>query len=247
MTEFSDYVIYADESGDHSLTHIDAGYPVFVLCLCIFQKSTYIRSVVPRIQQLKFKWFGHDAVILHEKEIRKRERPFEFLNNAEYQAQFIDDLSDILRKADMRIVAAAIDKRRLVSEQLFHENPYHVALSFCMEKLMQFMARASQLEKTTHFIFEKRGQKEDNDLELEFRRICDGHNATRRKLPNFEIKFLDKKANSSGMQLADLTARPIGLHVIRPQQANRAYDIIQQKLIRSGSDSPTARGLKIFP
>jgi hypothetical protein len=33
--EFSDYVIYADESGDHSLTKIDPIYPVFVLCLCL--------------------------------------------------------------------------------------------------------------------------------------------------------------------------------------------------------------------
>ena len=28
---FSDYVVYVDESGDHSLTSIDADYPVFVL------------------------------------------------------------------------------------------------------------------------------------------------------------------------------------------------------------------------
>ena len=41
MPEFSDYVIYADESGDHSLEHIDQTYPVFVLCLCLFRKKDY--------------------------------------------------------------------------------------------------------------------------------------------------------------------------------------------------------------
>ena len=77
MTDFSDYVVYADESGDHSLEHIDKTYPVFVLCLCLFRKKHYVQRVVPRIQALKFEWFGHDAVILHEREIRKKAPPFE--------------------------------------------------------------------------------------------------------------------------------------------------------------------------
>lgn len=35
---FSDYVVYVDESGDHSLASIDPDYPVFVLTLCVFHK-----------------------------------------------------------------------------------------------------------------------------------------------------------------------------------------------------------------
>ena len=35
---FSDYVVYVDESGDHSLERIDPDYPVFVLALCVFHK-----------------------------------------------------------------------------------------------------------------------------------------------------------------------------------------------------------------
>lgn len=38
---FSDYIVYVDESGDHSLTSIHAGYPIFVLALCIFHKEEY--------------------------------------------------------------------------------------------------------------------------------------------------------------------------------------------------------------
>lgn len=81
MSDFSDYIFYADESGDHSLVRIDATYPVFVLCLCGFNKSYYLRRIVPAIQSLKFKWFGHDSAILHERDIRKKRPPFEFLNN----------------------------------------------------------------------------------------------------------------------------------------------------------------------
>ena len=42
--------------------------------------------------------------------------------------------------------------------------------------------------------------------------------------------FVKKAANSSGLQLADLTARPIALNMLRPTQQNRAFKIIQTKL-----------------
>jgi len=44
---FSDYVIYVDESGDHSLKTIDPDFPVFALDFCIFEKRRYFEAVVP--------------------------------------------------------------------------------------------------------------------------------------------------------------------------------------------------------
>jgi hypothetical protein len=115
MVEFSEYVIYADESGDHSLEHIDKTYPVFVLCLCLFRKKHYVERVVPRIQNLKFKWFGHDAVILHERDIRKKQRPFEFLNRVDLFEAFAEELNAVVARSRIAIVASVIDKRRSIS------------------------------------------------------------------------------------------------------------------------------------
>jgi hypothetical protein len=246
MTDFGDYIIYADESGDHSLRHIDDTYPVFVLCLCLFRKSHYIQRIVPRIQSLKFSWFGHDDVILHERDIRKRTAPFEFLNRLDAYESFMSELSSILAAARIAIVASVIDKRRLKDEYLFHDNPYHLALGFCIESVFQFLEKRGQEDKITHFIFERRGAKEDKDLELEFRRTTGGQNTMAKKLTNFEIRFVDKKANSAGMQLADLTARPIGLRVMRPTQPNRAFDIIAKKLVSSSGKKGT-KALGLFP
>jgi hypothetical protein len=61
---FSDYVVYVDESGDHSLQSIDPNFPVFSLVFCIFKKSDFIEAVVPIVQRLKFDFWGHDAVVL---------------------------------------------------------------------------------------------------------------------------------------------------------------------------------------
>lgn len=100
-------------------------------------------------------------------------------------------------------------------------------------------------------MFESRGKREDKDLELEFRRICDGANDKHRRLP-FEIIFADKRTNSTGLQIADLVARPIGLHVIKPSQANRAFDVIRTKFYcRDGrtfvGENFEGYGLHVYP
>lgn len=58
----SDFIVYIDESGDHSLESIDPEYPVFVLSFCIFRKSDYAEKVTPAIRRLQFDTFGHDMV-----------------------------------------------------------------------------------------------------------------------------------------------------------------------------------------
>ncbi len=100
-------------------------------------------------------------------------------------------------------------------------------------------------------LVECRGKKEDKELELEFRRLCDGNQHRGIPLP-FDVVFLDKKTNAIGLQLADLVARPIGIHYLRPAQNNRAFEIIEQKILcRGGREQLGADyegyGLKIVP
>jgi hypothetical protein len=59
------------ESGHHRLASIDLGYWVFVLAICLFRKNAYINRLVPGLLGFKFRHFGHDGVILHERDIRK--------------------------------------------------------------------------------------------------------------------------------------------------------------------------------
>ncbi len=68
--DFSDYIVYVDESGDHGLMSIDPQYPVFVLVFCVFKKQNYL-STVKKVQKFKFDNFGHDLVVLHESDIRR--------------------------------------------------------------------------------------------------------------------------------------------------------------------------------
>ncbi len=113
QSNFSDYIIYADESGDHSLTKIDKGFPIFCLALCVIKKEDYINNIVPAIQALKFKYWGHDNLILHEREIRKQEKEFTvFKNDLELRNSFFNDIGDIIKQAPFYTIASIIDKNK---------------------------------------------------------------------------------------------------------------------------------------
>jgi len=243
--EFSDYIIYVDESGDHSLASINPEFPVFVLAFCIFHKPEYASQVTPAIQQFKFRYFGHDMLVLHERAIRKAKDEFVILINQEKRIQFMEDLSDLIETSPFSVVSVVIRKELLKEKYSDPTNPYHLALGYGLERVYSFVRKKQKNNHKTHIIFESRGKKEDKDLELEFMRVCSGDNRWGR-LP-FEIIFADKKTNSCGLQLADLIARPIGLYTMNPQQKNRAYSIIEKKFYCDGEGRKEGRGRKCFP
>ncbi|TCZ85029.1 DUF3800 domain-containing protein [Lysobacter sp. N42] len=246
-SQFSSYVVYVDESGDHGLETVDPNYPVFVLAFCVFHKRHYAQAVVPAVEAFKFRHFGHDVVVLHETDIRKEKGAFRF-GNREHKEAFLDELTGIIEASNFILIACVIDKRRLRERG---SNPYHLALGFCLETLYEFMQEKRQDTLVTHVVVECRGNKEDRDLELEFRRICDGVNRLDKPLP-FEAVFADKKTNSSGLQLADLVARPIGRATLLPEQPNRAFEVLKRKFFCSGGrknvgDGYEGWGLRIYP
>ncbi|WP_028672061.1 DUF3800 domain-containing protein [Saccharospirillum impatiens] len=249
-SEYSKYIVYVDESGDHSLQSIDQQYPVFVLAFCVFHKRHYSEVIVPALEKFKFNHFGHDQVVLHENEIRRRTGKFNIFKSKAHQAEFMDELTQIIDFSNFILISTTIDKRDLKRLNTA-DNAYHIALGYCMETLHEFLTGKSESAKKTHVVFECRGDKEDKELELEFRRICDGNNRLGIPFP-FEILAADKRVMSSGLQLADLVARPIGLSTLRPHQSNRAFDILKRKFYCDGGREAVGSGyegvgMKIFP
>lgn len=240
-TPFSKYIVYVDESGDHSLQSIDDNYPIFVLAFCVFHKRHYSESVVPALEKFKFNYFGHDQIVLHETDIRKEKGAFNIFRSKEEKNHFLDQLTDIIAFNNFILISCTIDKRVLNKQSGTNPNPYHIALRFCMETLYEFLQEKHQHHKQTHVVVECRGPKEDKELELEFRRICDGNNRQDITLP-FEVLFADKKVMSAGLQLADLVARPIGLKTLRPEQENRAFDVLKRKFYCDGGRECVGKG-----
>lgn len=245
MNSFNDFLVFVDESGDHGLVSIDPHYPIFVLAFCLIEKKIYSEKIVPSILNFKFKYFGHDQIILHEHDIRKAKKPFDILQNANIKNPFYFDLNRIIEESNFLLFASVIAKDKFTKKYAYSENPYHIAMGFGLERIFLHLNGLGCKIGTTYFVFESRGKKEDNDLELEFRRVCN-RNSTRQKLP-FDIIISDKKTNNSGLQLADLTARPIGRNILKPEQENRAYEIIKTKFGSDYNGNIIGWGLKLFP
>lgn len=138
------------------------------------------------------------------------------------------------------MIAATVHKEELKARYANPWDPYALALQFCLERLVARLTELDQQDRHVHVVFESRGKAEDQRLELDFRRIVDNDAQWGWKRTNFRRfdwtpLFVDKKSNSAGLQLADLTARPIGLSRLRPGQPNRAAELLQDKLVFPGA------------
>lgn len=56
---------------------------------------------------------------------------------------------------------------------------------------------------------------------------------------------MDKKANSIGLQIADLVTYPIGRYAVNPTKENLPFDIFRDKFHKY--PDYLGKGLKIFP
>lgn len=242
--EFSDYIIYVDESGDHSLKVINPDNPLFVLALCIVKKSDYSETISSSIQKLKFDTFGHDMVVLHSHEIRKEKNEFRILRNPTIREPFLQGISEVVEAAPFTLVATVIDKKELAGRYKTPYSPYDIALLFCMERAYKFLIVNEQAGKHTHIVVESRGRKEDMELKAEFYDII---KMKRKWRKTFDIRFSSKQSNSSGLQLADLAAHPIARHVLKPDQPNRAYETLETKFMKGPTGLVNGNGLKVFP
>ena len=235
--EYSDYIIYADESGDPNPASIDANYPVFVLNFCVFRKDEYARSVLPTVTAFKFEHFGHDDVVLHEQDIHRGKAPFDFGQDSQRKKSFRDELNDRVAGFDFGVIATVIEKSRL-SQQVVSE-PYELALRLCMEQAHAFLESHGQGASITHIILEGRGRKEDADLLRVFQRIADGYNDLGKVMPGFELVFANKSSNSTGLQIADYTAYSIGRNYVSPARPNLVWEtLVKPKMFK---------GIKVFP
>ena len=252
MSEYSDYIVYVDESGDHGLKSIDPEYPIFCLAFCIFKKSDYIFKVIPDLNYLKSKFWGHGDVVLHEHDIRKnRTGDWSILTDDKLRDCLIYDIDLLFKKSNIYMISSVINKTDLT---MYHsmQNPYELAMLFCMERLNDWLVDQNQSGRIIQVHFESRGKNEDRLLKDKFQEI---RNNTPTSAPlktdfskiTYRMRFLDKKVNSTGLQLADLAARPIGLHGFRPDQPNRAFNTINKKFITLNNGYNQGKCLKIFP
>ncbi len=240
QNHFSEFIIFADESGDHGIKTINPENPIFVLVFCIFRKLDYISIIKQAVAKLKIDFWGHDLVVLHNHEIRKSTGEFAFLFNEEKRMIFLHALNEMISRIPFSIVATAINKKDL-QDKPNPGNPYLLALDSCLDQTLIFLEEQQQLQQLTHIIVESRGKPEDRDVGLAFDQIS----AQRSKHYPLSLRFANKQTNSSGLQIADLVAHPIARHILKRNQPNKAFEIVREKIL--GFPEYNETGLKCYP
>jgi len=251
LTKYNAYTIFADESGTDNLNNFKEDDRYFVLAFCLFDKTYYSQITVPSFQKLKFDTFGYDQVIIHCYDMMNCIGDFECLQDSKFRKVFLDRLTEIIESTNFILIATVIDKQKLKEKYIIPQNPYELALKYSLERIYKFMKERKQENRVSHISIESRGKQQNLKLESAFETIKNGENWKSEKFP-FEIKFIDKKSNSTGLQLADLVAEPIRSQYLRPHKVHPNFKSLEHKFYcRDGRNLTginfNGYGLKVFP
>lgn len=243
------YHLFIDESGDPSLSSINADFPIFTLLGCLFEDSSY-KEICAKITELKKEFFGSEHAILHSRDIRKCEGVFVKLFDLEVKSRFYERLNDILINGKYVVIAVGIKKKEFIERYgKIADDPYELSLSFLLERAV--METDNNNNNTMHITIESRGKKEDEILQKRYNRLLDkgsGHITPERFKKRFEkMEFKKKKENDCGLQISDLCAYPVARHIINQNEPYPAYDIVKEKFRKGRDGSVNGYGLKIFP
>lgn len=225
---------------------IDRDFPLFLLCMTIVERRAYADVIIPAISALKLRYWNHEGINLHSRDVRKANGPYAFLHVAAKRERFLSDLSALIESIPCTVFIVCIDKAKHIAKYgPKAENPYEFALKMCMERVVHFLKLHES--ENLPIIAESRGKREDGELEKAFYQFlaCGTYFISAKTFKSLDcpLVFWDKRANIAGLQVADLAAYPCARHILKPHQDNRAFEVINRKIYQSGN----VRGWKVFP
>lgn len=242
------HIAFLDESGDHSMQHIDLQFPVFALAATIFEKNYYFQTTNPIMDGIKYKYWNHRNVIFHSVDIRKQRGVFNVLRDAETRNNFMNDVSAFVSSLDYKIIAAGIHKSDHSRTYVTPGNPYGLTLEFIMERLYYYFRSSAN---KCLLIAESREEADNQRLYQVFERLMQNGNENLRshQFQNCitDLKFVPKVHNENGSQLTDLIVYPVARKIISRAQGYQSYQAIKSKFYSKPNGDFWGYGLKAFP
>jgi len=248
--------LYLDECGSHFLGKPGEEFPVFVLCGVVVNADAY-----PAFDRHWKTWkathLGSPDARVHEPNVRTRSYLFHRQEPVE-QAALIESLDEELSELQFDVIAAAIDKRAFFEkhgtdspDDFLPRSSYFMCVDFVIERFVHYLYYRGGDARGLVFA-ESRGDREDAEVHAEYIRLllegtqwqADGW--FRYQLRPY-IEFLPKARNNSGLQVADLGARPIAEKVLRPDSTPERWSLFRSRLYDGIEGRPASYGLKVYP
>lgn len=207
--------LYIDEVGNDDMKPRESER-FLSLTAIITRVQRHDQIITPQIEKLKTDLFGHDPitnpVILHRREIVRKEKPFEALQIPAVNTEWETRILGLITSLPYIAMTAMIDKiDHLNKYQVWHFHPYHYCLTVLIERYVNEL-RAKNL--VGDVVAEPRNPTVDRKLKAAFAHIYRNGTANihrtiiQKHLTSRELKFDPKENNVCGLQLVDMIAHP---------------------------------------
>jgi len=241
------YYLFIDESGDHNLKSHNRSGELFLLCGCVI-KFDEIGKMDKLLNDFKIKYFGTKEIILHYRDIKKRNGVFGMLLDKQKNDEFLKELKAIISEINFKVIVSVIDKKCHLKEYgKIADDPYELSLNFIIER---YIFCCDNTMKDGSIIVEKRGAKEDKKLVEKWVKIYQrgtGYiESPEIQTKVKELKMIWKKDNLNGLQIADISASSILRKFIHFDKEEEFFDIIKPKLVFYRGQY-IGKGVKVFP
>jgi hypothetical protein len=250
-------LVFLDECGSHALRAREHDFGAFALSAVIIEESKY--SAIDRAwKEWKQSTWGDPERLIHEPEIRRGNGAFWFDGAPARRSEVRESLAAKLADLDFKLIVVVVHRAAYLAlhgrgplDCTLPVNVYHMALDFLCERLVLAL-NESFSDSVALVVAEARGAKEDASLQLEFARLhLDG---TSYIAPSWfrhqlqpGIEFGTKPDRITGLELADLAARPVAEKVLKPGSTPDRWPVFASKLCRGQATKHSPLGLKILP
>ncbi|MGM9853969.1 MAG: DUF3800 domain-containing protein [Muribaculaceae bacterium] len=251
-TSKSRYCLFIDECGDHNLTKYDPGFPAFTLCGILVSRQN-LNALNKASEKLKMEIFGTLDVVIHSVDIRKWRGLFSVLADETLRVRFFDGIEKILsRNGAYVIVSCTILKEQLSKFCVRGEehDVYGLSLSYLIERSIFCVDNETSSDSMPEIsiVVERRGRKEDNKLLNYYNGLRNRGTkwvaADRLRALIRVFGFNNKKDNVIGLQIADLIAYPVIIHLLYPERCNPSYEVVKHNIFQ---DKGVLLGQKVIP
>lgn len=247
----SKYFLFIDECGDHNLVKYDPGFPVFTLC-GILVSSQNLNALNKKFEELKMEVFGNKDIVIHSVDIRKWRGPFSVLSNDHLREKFFKGIEKILSQYNAYVIVCCTILKEQLSKFCIRgeeDDVYGLSLSYLIERsIFSVDNEIKDGSSEISIVVERRGKNEDNKLLNYYNGLRNrgtkwvAPGRLRERIASFGFK--NKKDNIIGLQIADLIAYPVTIHLLHPERNNPAYEAVKHNIFQ---DNGVLLGQKVIP
>jgi hypothetical protein len=248
--------VYVDECGAHSVT-TKGEFDAFCLAAVVIPDISY-----PNIDSQWKKWkaetLGSAEKRIHEPDVRKGMGTFYFGGSRAKRVLGEESLRRVIASLDFTGIVCVLNRPEYLKlhgqEPLDESLPTHaylMTLHFLTERVV--MVLDGQFKGARgRFVAESRGPLEDALLQYEFVRLqLDGTSYVSSTWFRHQlcpgVDFKSKRDNVTGLQLADLMARPCGEKILNPTSTPKRWPEFREKLCQDKETLHSIVGLKVVP